>query len=373
MRPTNPRPTLRKLAKLLFSADPKLHNMLLYWAGSALFYSVSIVVLQLQAGAGYIAQAGANWLSWFMVAGLLMFALLIRCSVALRIAPRYLAFMQALFGFACNMGGYTFMEEVRGATLVVMLVVMVFCTFSLRPRATRGLCAAGIVAMALTMTWMVTKDPERYPMHIEVMHFLLGTSALLAVTLLTGEMSKLRASLKQQKQELLTAVSKIRTLATMDELTCLANRRYMNEVLTAEERRRPDPDQPMCIALLDIDFFKNVNDMFGHDGGDAVLRTFAAAARSELRAGDLLARWGGEEFLLMLPATEVEEAMLVLRRMAERVRAIEVPGLDMQRDVTFSAGLVKRIGSEPFAETITRADKAMYQAKSSGRDKVVTG
>lgn len=362
---------LLRLANLLFSPDPRLRNMLLYWAGSALFYSVSIVVLHLQAHAGYIEQAGAGWLSWFMVAGLMLFALLIRLSVVLKIAPRHLAFLQALFGFACNMGGYMLMGEVRGATLVVMLVIMVFCTFSLRPRATRGLCVAGIVALGLTMSWMVANDPERYPLHIEVMHFLLGTSALLAVTLLTGEMSKLRSSLKQQKQELLTAVSKIRTLATIDELTCLANRRYMNEVLTAEERRRPDPDQPMCIALLDIDFFKSVNDKFGHDGGDSVLRTFAAAARSELRAADLLARWGGEEFLLMLPATEVNEAMLVLKRMAERVRAIDVPGLDMQRDVTFSAGLVKRIGSEPFAETITRADKAMYEAKSSGRDRVV--
>lgn len=362
---------LLKLANHLFSPDPRLRNMLLYWAGSALFYSVSIVVLHLQAHAGYIEQAGADWLSWFMVAGLMLFALLIRLSVVLKIAPRHLAFLQALFGFACNMGGYMLMGEVRGATLVVMLVIMVFCTFSLRPRATRGLCVAGIVALGLTMSWMVANDPERYPLHIEVMHFLLGTSALLAVTLLTGEMSKLRSSLKQQKQELLTAVSKIRTLATIDELTCLANRRYMNEVLTAEERRRPDPDQPMCIALLDIDFFKSVNDKFGHDGGDSVLRTFAAAARSELRAADLLARWGGEEFLLMLPATEVNEAMLVLKRMAERVRAIDVPGLDMQRDVTFSAGLVKRIGSEPFAETITRADKAMYEAKSSGRDRVV--
>lgn len=129
----------------------------------------------------------------------------------------------------------------------------------------------------------------------------------------------------------------------------------------------------MCIALLDIDFFKNVNDRFGHEGGDQVLRTFAAAARNELRAADLLARWGGEEFLLMLPETDVKVAMLVLRRMADAVRAIRIDGLDIGRDVTFSAGLVQRKDGEPFAETISRADKAMYAAKASGRNKVVTG
>ena len=95
----------------------------------------------------------------------------------------------------------------------------------------------------------------------------------------------------------------IRTLATMDELTSLANRRHMNEVLGAEERRKGMPSRRVCIALLDIDFFKNINDRYGHAGGDAVLRTFAAAARAELRANDVLARWGGEEFLLLLPDT----------------------------------------------------------------------
>ena len=147
----------------------------------------------------------------------------------------------------------------------------------------------------------------------------------------------------------------------------------MNEVLTAEERRQGESGGPLCIALLDIDFFKNVNDRFGHDGGDMVLRTFAQEARTQLRAGDLLARWGGEEFLLMLPESDVAAAQLVLRRMAEAVRAIRIEGLDIGRDVTFSAGLVQRKDGEPFTDTIARADKAMYAAKGSGRNKVVTG
>jgi diguanylate cyclase (GGDEF)-like protein len=264
------------------------------------------------------------------------------------------------------------LPDVRGALLMIMLVVMVFCTFAMRPRATLGLCAAAIGMLGLTMALLVARDPVTFPQRVELMHFALAACSLLAVTLLTGEMNKLRAGLKAQKQELQAALGQIRTLATVDELTSLANRRYMNEVLANEERRQSVPEQPLCIALLDIDFFKNVNDRFGHHGGDNVLRTFAAAARAELRAGDLLARWGGEEFLLLLPDTGVAEALPVLRRMAERVRAVEVPGVDMERDLTFSAGLVERVEDEPFADTISRADGAMYQAKGSGRDKVVT-
>lgn len=363
---------LSKILTFCLSSDPKLRRLLGYWAGSGLYYLMAIVVLHIQVNAGTASAQGAFFLSCFGVAGVLFFFALVRVSYILHIAPRQLAVMQALFAIACNMGAYMVTGPIRGASLMVLLVVMVFCTFSLRPRATLGLCAICIIALAATMSWMVSHDPQQFPAHVEMMNFVMASTSLLAVTLLTGEMSKLRSGLKLQKQELLAAVGKIRTLATVDELTSLANRRYMNEVLTAEERRQAGPDQPMCIALLDIDFFKNVNDKFGHDGGDAVLRTFAVAARAQLREADLLARWGGEEFLLMLPQTQMTVAQLVLRRMADSVGAIRIPGLDIGRDVTFSAGLVQRRDGEPFAETISRADKAMYAAKASGRNKVVT-
>lgn len=360
-----------RLMLWLLSADPKLRRLLYYWAGSGAVYLVSIAMLQLQVRSGTASAHGAFVLSWFSLTGVVFFFALVRVSFALRIAPWQLAVLQALFAIACTIGAYAVTGPIRGASMMILLVVMVFCTFSLRPRATLGLCATAIGAYALAMTWLAASDPLHFPPSIERMHFSIMSCSLIAVTLLSGEMSRLRAGMKQQKQELMAAVGKIRTLATVDELTSLANRRHMNEVLSAEERRHSTPDQPMCIALLDIDFFKSVNDRFGHAGGDSVLRTFAAAARAELRSADVLARWGGEEFLLMLPETNVEVAQLVLRRMAERVRAVRVPGVDMERDVTFSAGLVQRCGGEPFAETISRADKAMYLAKGSGRDKVV--
>jgi diguanylate cyclase (GGDEF)-like protein len=222
-----------------------------------------------------------------------------------------------------------------------------------------------------TLAWLVAHDPLRYPAHIESVHFGLATASLLAVSLLTGEMGKLRLRLKQQKEELLAAVATIRTLATVDELTSLANRRHMNEVLGAEERRGSGGGQPVCIALLDIDFFKSVNDRYGHAGGDAVLRTFSATAREALRGGDVLARWGGEEFLLMLPNTGLAEATPVLQRMAERVRAMRIGELDRELTITFSAGLAERSGDEPFADTISRADRALYIAKASGRNQVI--
>jgi diguanylate cyclase (GGDEF)-like protein len=265
---------------------------------------------------------------------------------------------------------------------MALMVVVVFCTFAMRPRQTLALAAAGLAGMGGTMWWLQAHDPLHYPPEVEAVTFAIMAACSLAVTFLTGEMSKLRARLKAQKEELLKAVDTIRTLATVDELTALANRRHMNEVLAQDERRQPPRGaaaghRPTCIALLDIDFFKQINDHHGHAAGDEVLRSFAAAARTELRSGDVLARWGGEEFLLMLPDTGEAEALTVVERIRSRVGALRIAAADGAdlldgRRISFSAGLTARRGDEALADTVNRADKALYQAKSSGRNRVVT-
>lgn len=360
-----------KLVRLVFGDNPQVRRLLRYWAATGVLYLVCMVTMWVQIHNGTADRSAGTFLYWFGGSAVLGFFVLIRASKALRLLPWQLAVLQAVVALGCNVAAYSMSGPIRGASLMLLLVVIVFCTFSLRPRETLALGALALCALGATMAWMVIHEPLRYPLDIEAVHFGLATASILAVALLTGEMSKLRVRLKRQKEELLAAVSTIRTLATIDELTSLANRRHMNDVLGAEERREPSREQPICIALLDIDFFKSVNDRYGHAGGDAVLRTFASAVRDELRAGDVLARWGGEEFLLMLPDTGLAEATLVLRRMAERVGAMGIPELDLELTITFSAGLVERSGHEPFAETISRADRAMYIAKSSGRNQVI--
>lgn len=363
---------LRKIDRFLLSDDPRLRLLMGYWSGSALLYLLSMGLLHLQVRTGTAAAPGAAALSWFALAGVLFFFVLVRVSTQLNIKPRQLAVMQAVFAILCTVGAYAVMGPIRGASLMVLLVVIVFCAFSLRPRATLGLTAFALAALGLTMAMLVQRAPAAHPLHDELMHFSICAATLFAVAILTGEMSKLRSKMNRQKEELLAAMEQIRTLATTDELTSLVNRRHMKDVLTSVERRQGEMGELMCLALLDIDFFKSVNDSFGHAGGDTVLRSFAAAACSKLRAGDMLARWGGEEFLLLLPAAGLDEASQVLARMAQAVGAIDMPDLNRHLAITFSAGLVQRAPHEAFADTISRADKALYEAKSSGRNKVMT-
>jgi diguanylate cyclase (GGDEF)-like protein len=183
-------------------------------------------------------------------------------------------------------------------------------------------------------------------------------------------MGKLRVRLKTQKDELLAALDTIRTLATIDELTALTNRRHMNELLAQEERRREACGGPTCIAVLDIDFFKRINDRFGHATGDKVLRDFAQAARAELREGDVLARWGGEEFLLMLPDTSAGNARTVVERMRARVATLE-PCDGLEHRISFSAGFSVWRPEETITDAVNRADQALYAAKAAGRNRVI--
>ncbi len=360
-----------KLIDIILGTDLKLRRMLRYWAATGLFYAVSILILLRQIDSEAPLAPWGHLTAWFACGGVAVFFALVRFSQQLGIAAWALALAQGMFAMTCAVCAYALSGPIRGASLVILQVVIVFCIFSLRPRAILGLCAYTIALLGAAMLLMVRIDPLAYPPNIELSHFCLSSAALIAVTVLTGEMAKLRARLKQQKEDLMTAVGTIRTLATIDELTSLANRRHMNEVLQSEERRQPRPGEHICIALIDIDHFKRINDRYGHDGGDAVLRTFAAAARAELRSADVLARWGGEEFLLLLPDTDLHEAQRILRRMAERVGAIRVPDLDVAMRITFSGGVVERSPGEPFADTISRADHAMYGAKNAGRDMVI--
>ncbi len=362
-----------RLRRLLLGSDPRLPRMLGYWAATCLLYIIGGILLLLSVRAGAADQRSAMIVVAMGTGGVAVFALLVRASAALGIAPSTLAIWQAMFAMAVNVGAYVVTGPLRGVYLIFLLVVMVFCAFSLRPRHTMLLCVYALGMLGTTMLWLVATYPATYPGYIEGVHFASAACALVSVTLLTGEMSKLRLRLKQQKEDLVAAMSTIRTLATIDELTSLANRRHMNALLVEQERRHDPAGQPTCIALIDLDFFKSVNDRYGHAVGDAVLRAFSDAARSELRAQDVLARWGGEEFLLLLAGTPLAEASGVLGRMAARVAAapVAVAGHDLR--ITFSAGLAQRQNDEPFADTITRADKALYHAKSNGRNRISAG
>ncbi|WP_372015084.1 diguanylate cyclase [Pseudoxanthomonas sp. 10H] len=161
--------------------------------------------------------------------------------------------------------------------------------------------------------------------------------------------------------------------AREDALTGLPNRRHFDEVLARDVALARRGGHPLCLALLDIDHFKRINDTWSHGVGDAVLREAAELLASQCRASDLLARLGGEEFALLLPGTLLEEAQLVCERMHAHFRDHRGWAAIDDLQVTFSGGVVAwRPGDTP-ESLLERADAALYRAKDGGRDRLETG
>lgn len=159
--------------------------------------------------------------------------------------------------------------------------------------------------------------------------------------------------------------------SSRDHLTGLANRRMMTERLREEAVRAVRFGTTFSLAMLDIDHFKQVNDNFGHVTGDQVLVEVARAIESEIREYDLCGRWGGEEFLLLLPGATLAEAIEVVERVLGNVRGMSVPLGEAGIGVTLSIGVAERIPEESFSETIERADHALLEAKRAGRDRLI--
>ena len=161
------------------------------------------------------------------------------------------------------------------------------------------------------------------------------------------------------------------TLASQDGLTGLPNRRRIAEFATTALETARVTGQPLTIALIDMDHFKIINDCCGHATGDYVLKEFARAGGEALRAGDLLGRWGGEEFLLVSPGSTLSVGMANLERLRTLMCRIHLPASGVGLRVSLSAGIAAFDADvSSLDELIARADKALYAAKSDGRDRV---
>ena len=188
-----------------------------------------------------------------------------------------------------------------------------------------------------------------------------GTAGMLVIALLSYI---LITNLRHRRQ--------LMRLAAEDNLTGIPNRGRTVALATAALEAAATQRRPLTIAIMDLDHFKTINDRCGHATGDHVLKEFARVSRGSLRTADILGRWGGEEFLLILPDTTLDAALASIERLRVLALAIKVPCTDGETiRVTFSAGLATTAdGARSLDEIIARADAALYEAKNEGRDLV---
>jgi diguanylate cyclase (GGDEF)-like protein len=193
----------------------------------------------------------------------------------------------------------------------------------------------------------------------------------------TADLRLQAQSLKQADQDKNQLMERLREQseaferqAREDALTELANRRAFDELLAYEFARAGRSEQPLCVALLDIDHFKRVNDEHSHAAGDAVLKTLAERMRTLCREVDTVARWGGEEFALLLPNTQLSDALQVCERVRAGIERTALDAIAPGLRVTMSIGLASHEGHPDYDRMLSQADAALYAAKQTGRNRV---
>ncbi len=346
-----------------------LHMVL---AASLLMLTGGLAIIYL----GWVGLA-PQWLSvWWLVVMLVVnagFFAAVRFGLTRHLADPALTEPQMVHAILQTTVSYLLAGPARGAFLLAVMLVLTFGLFSLSTPRMWRMVAFAVVSTSAAMFGATTFAPEFFDPQIERANFIVLVISLPAMGMVASRLNRLRERLRRQKHDLAMALQRIELLATRDELTGLVNRRQMNELLAQAHQRSVRSGLGFCVAALDLDNFKRINDGHGHPVGDEVLRVFGREAGAAVRLCDVLARWGGEEFLLLLPDTTAPLARTVADRLRQRTEALRVKIDGGELAFTVSAGVTSHRAGEPVSETIARADAALYAAKTNGRNRVVCG
>ena len=372
--PKRSRSALQRLLDTLLTTDRRQRVRLAMAGLAALLMSGCMVAMHIVAAAGMADQGHVLWWTLASAAGLAVVFALIRTGVSQRFADPSLTLVQILYAIACNAVAYVIAGQARGIAPPILAVILMFGMFGLSPRQMTGVMLYAFAAFGLAWLVVEWRNEPGHSTALSLAYAIMIVVVLISSTFLTRRVQATREHLRRQRHELALALEQIRELATHDDLTGLPNRRHMLELMRLEMLRAERSGHTLLLVQLDVDHFKAINDTHGHAVGDLALQTFARAVRDCVRASDVLARWGGEEFVLMLCNTQPQDASDLLERVRRTVAALrmERPGRPPIR-FTVSIGVAAHEPGETIEHTLERADKALYAAKARGRDRIVWG
>ncbi|MFT4116180.1 GGDEF domain-containing protein [Bradyrhizobium sp.] len=343
------------------------------YVGQVASYSLGAFVLLLYAHDGVISTDIAS-LFWF--GGLLIigtFAVLSEAGIGDKRDDHYLTVFQISAHMALQFAFLVAAPAIGIAFISVLFLIFAFGT--LRMTSAQAMFTWVLAATGLAVVFLASDLPIGMPVATRLQR---GTS-MLCFVLVIGQCAflglfgaTLRKALYRRSIELKAAYRRIEELAELDELTGSYNRRCIMRLLDAEIAKSRPAATPFAIALIDLDWFKRINDAHGHPVGDEVLRTFAITIFANIRPDDRFGRYGGEEFLLLLPDTDGRAASRMLERLRTIVADLDWSAFSPGMRVTISAGVVTLRDSDTADTFLARADSALYSAKAQGRNRIAT-
>jgi diguanylate cyclase len=334
-------------------------------------YLVDAGLLALYAQAGATTFATPIVYAMAGVTSMLVFLVLSETGFNDRFADHYLTLAQGLCASTIMLGGIYLAPEVGLAFCFSFFLVFGFAT--LRTTAWQAatiwtFATIGLVAAILLAGRPIGLPTDSWAERVATL-LLLVTSLGRCISMGLFAIA-MREALYKRGKELKSAYERIEELAQLDELTGALNRRFVMKELDDELLRCTRSDQPCAVALIDLDWFKKINDTFGHPAGDEALRTFAITIFANIRGIDKFGRYGGEEFLLVMPDTPQDVASRTLNRLRELIAGLDWAAISPNMTVTLSAGVTSVRANDTTDTILSRADRALYHAKERGRNRV---
>ena len=335
-----------------------------------------VVILVSAAFVGYLQPLRVVEVAALIVGFVLIYVALIRSGINLRFRDPSMTAAQVMTSLppACYAMFHIEEPQVRLSVVLMATIGLLFATLSLDLRRLLLMAAYYVGTYLLTLAALLRWAPERVNVTAEISVVIAYIVVLVLICLLGGFITGLRQKLRQRNARLEAAMAELEDLAIRDPLTRLPNRRAVMEHLAHEGsrvERRTFAQQSLCIAVADVDHFKQINDNHGHQAGDAVLCRISDALLSTLRQADFVGRFGGEEFLLIFPESSWTGARIAADRVRESVANLDIPELPTSSGTSISIGVAVHRPGETVEDTLRRADEALYHAKEEGRDRVV--
>jgi diguanylate cyclase len=336
-------------------------------------YLVDALVLLVYASAGTIPVALSMAYALCGLSLCALYVLLSEFGFHERFRDHYLVAPQSALHMV-NQLTFTYIAPQVGILFLCNLFV-VFSFGALRTSARQTALIWTVMVLGLAALFLLTDKPISMP-HGNTLERL-ATMLVFALTIgrcmfLGIFSSSMQQSLYQNGQKLKEAYRRIEELAEFDELTGAFNRRSIMRMLDEEIIRSERTGAPCSIALIDLDWFKRVNDVYGHPTGDEVLRTFAISMFANIRSIDRFGRYGGEEFLLILPELNEDGATRALDRLRAIIAELDWSAFSPGMKVTISAGIATLLPNEGPDMLLARTDSALYAAKARGRNRIAS-
>jgi diguanylate cyclase len=312
----------------------------------------------------------------FAVCGLISvtgYILLSEAGFTERFKDHYFVVPQSIISMIIMLVFTYIAPEVGVMFLCTLFVVFAFASLRSTPWQTTVVWTA--MALGLAGLFLLTDRPISLPHETYLERFATMTVFILTIgrCMFIGIFSSaMRESLYKSGLALKEANKRIEELAELDDLTGSFNRRCIMRFLDDEIERSHRTNAHCSISLIDLDWFKRINDTYGHPTGDEVLRTFAITVFANIRGVDRFGRYGGEEFLLLLPDTPHDVAVRLLNRLRAIVAELDWSAFSSGMQVTVSAGIVTLKAGETADAFLARADTALYKAKAQGRNRIVS-